>query len=399
MVRRTGYLNKLTVFKDKKVIKIVTGLRRCGKSTLLELFRDYLGENGVGQGQIHAINLEDPDYRKLLSWEALYEYLKERLITDKMNYIILDEIQKVPEFERAVDGLYIRDNVDLYLTGSNAYMLSGEIATLLSGRYVEIPMLPLSFKEYVSAFGEPAADLPRKYRDYLVNSSFPYTLEFAGDSKAIRDYLGGIYNTVILKDVVARKNIADVLMLESVIRFLFDNIGNLSSTKKIADTMTSAGRKIAVHTVETYLTALTDGFILYRAGRYDVKGKQYLKTGDKYYLADLGLRYYLLGSGGADQGRMLENVVFLELRRREYEVSVGKVGAAEVDFVAVKDGSPEYYQVALTVRDQTTLERELEPLDAISDHNPKYLITLDDDPPASYNGIRQVYALDWLLAD
>jgi predicted AAA+ superfamily ATPase len=324
-----------------------------------------------------------------------------------MNYIFLDEIQKVPEFERAVGGLYIRDNVDIYVTGSNAHMLSGEIATLLSGRYVEIPMLPLSFKEYVSAFPEPArgewaaAGLSRRYRDYLLNSSFPYTLELEGNRGAIRDYLGGIYSTVVLKDVVARKNISDVFMLESVIRFVVDNIGNLSSTKKIADSIgnaaTSAGRKISVHTVETYLTALTDSYILYRARRYDVKGKQHLKTGDKYYLADLGLRYYLLGSEGADQGRMLENVVFLELRRREYEVCIGKEDAAEVDFVAVKNGSPEYYQVALTVRDKPTLERELAPLDKISDHNPKYLITLDDDPPASYNGIRQVYALDWLL--
>jgi predicted AAA+ superfamily ATPase len=397
VVRRIAYLNKLIVFKDKKLIKVVTGLRRCGKSTLLVLFRGYLGNNGVAPEQIQTLNLEDPDYRALLSWEALYEYLKKRLIDGKMNYIFLDEIQKVPEFERAVDGLYIRDNVDIYVTGSNAYMLSGEIATLLSGRYVEIPMLPLSFREYMSAFDEPASDLSRRYRDYLLNSSFPYTLEFAGNQGAIRDYLGGIYNTVVLKDVVARKNISDVFMLESVIRFLFDNIGNLSSTKKIADSMISAGRKISVHTVETYLTALTDSYILYRAGRYDVKGKQHLKTGDKYYLADLGLRYYLLGSEGADQGRMLENVVFLELRRREYEVCIGKVDTAEVDFVAVKNGSPEYYQVALTVRDKPTLERELAPLDRISDHNPKYLITLDDDPPASYNGIRQINALDWLL--
>jgi predicted AAA+ superfamily ATPase len=363
VVQRTVYLNKLMVFKDKKLIKVVTGLRRCGKSTLLVLFRKYLGNNGVAPEQIQTLNLENPDYRVLLSWEALYEYLKKRLVSGKMNYIFLDEIQKVPEFERAVDGLYIRDNVDIYVTGSNAYMLSGEIATLLSGRYVEIPMLPLSFKEYMSAFGEPATGLSRRYRDYLLNSSFPYTLEFAGNQGAIRDYLGGIYNTVVLKDVVARKNISDVFMLESVIRFLFDNIGNLSSTKKIADSMISAGRKISVHTVETYLTALTDSFILYRAGRYDVKGRQHLKTGDKYYLADLGLRYYLLGSGGADQGRMLENVVFLELRRREYEVCIGKVDAAEVDFVAVKNGSPEYYQVALTVRDKPTLERELAPLD------------------------------------
>ncbi|GHV93387.1 ATPase [Spirochaetia bacterium] len=397
MVRRTAYLNKLINFKDKKLIKVVTGIRRCGKSTLLDLFREYLEDNGVAAEQIQALNLENPDYRELLSWETLYEYLKKRLVSGKMNYIFLDEIQGVPEFERAVDGLYIRDNVDIYVTGSNAYMLSGEIASLLSGRYVEIPMLPLSFKEYVSAFAEPVSDLSRRYRDYLFNSSFPYTLELDGSQGAIRDYLGGIFNTVVLKDVVARKNISDVFMLESVIRFLFDNIGNLSSTKKIADTMTSAGRKISVHTVETYLTALTDSFILYRAGRYDVKGKQHLKTGDKYYLADLGLRYYLLGSEGADQGRMLENVVFLELRRREYEVCIGKVDAAEVDFVAVKNGSPEYYQAALTVRDKPTLERELAPLDKISDHNPKYLITLDDDPPASYNGIRQINALDWLL--
>ncbi|GHV58325.1 hypothetical protein AGMMS49579_25610 [Spirochaetia bacterium] len=198
MVRRTAYLNKLSEFKDKKLIKIVTGIRRCGKSTLLDLFREYLGNNGVSAEQIQAINLENPDYRELLSWEALYEYLKKRLVSGKMNYILLDEIQWVPEFERAVDGLYIRDNVDIYVTGSNAYMLSGEIATLLSGRYVEIPMLPLSFKEYVSAFGEPArgeriaaSDLTRRYRDYLLNSSFPYTLELAGNQGSIRDYLGG----------------------------------------------------------------------------------------------------------------------------------------------------------------------------------------------------------------
>jgi predicted AAA+ superfamily ATPase len=282
----------------------------------------------------------------------------------------LDEIQHVREYERAVDGLFIRKNTDLYLTGSNAWMLSGEIATLLSGRYVEIPMLPLSFREYRSAFPK-SAEPSRLYRDYLINSSFPYTLELEGNRDLIRDYLGGIYNTILLKDVVARKRISDELMLESVTRFLFDNIGNLSSTKKISDTMVSMGRKISVHTVEQYLSALTDSFILYRAGRFDVKGKQYLKTGDKYYLADIGLRYYLLGSKDADQGRMLENVIYLELLRRGYKVHVGKVDAAEVDFVALKDGYAEYYQAALTVRDSKTLERELFPLRKIADHNPK----------------------------
>jgi predicted AAA+ superfamily ATPase len=289
------------------------------------------------------------------------------------------------------------------MTGSNAHLLSGELATLLSGRYVEIPMLPLSFKEYLSALDD-RHDISLKYRDYLVNSSFPYTLKLRDDPAAvsqIQDYLGGIYNTILLKDVVERKKIADPLMLESVIRFMADNIGNLCSTKKIRDTMVSAGRKISVNTVESYLSALLDGFIFYRLGRYDVKGKQRLKTGDKYYLADPGLRYYLLGPESTDMGRMLENVIFLELLRRRRHLSIGKVDEAEVDFVAesfdASGPAREYYQAALTVRDKTTLERELRPLLAIKDHYPKYLLTLDDDPPASHNGIRQINALDWLL--
>jgi predicted AAA+ superfamily ATPase len=273
------------------------------------------------------------------------------------------------------------------------------LATLLSGRYVEIHLLPLSFKEYLSAFKD-TGDLSRKFRDYLANSSFPYTLELVSrqDShKQIRNYLGGIYNTILLKDIVARKKVADVFMLEDLVKFLFDNIGNISSTKKIADSMISGGRKISVHTVENYLSALTDSFILYRAGRFDVKGKQRLKTGDKYYLVDPGLRYFLLGSTGTDLGRILENVVYLELLRRDYEVSTGKVDNTEIDFVAVLDGNSEYYQVALSVRDSATLERELRSLNAVKDHNPKYLLTLDDDPPASYNGIRCRNAIDWLL--
>ncbi|MDR1902610.1 MAG: ATP-binding protein [Treponema sp.] len=395
MIPRTNYLNKLIGFKDKQLIKIVTGIRRCGKSTLLKMFQDYLLRAGTAPAQILSINFEEPENKELTDWESLYNYIKKALVPKKKNYIFLDEIQNVGDYERAVNGLFIRENTDLYLTGSNAWMFSGEIATLLSGRYVEIPMLPLSFKEYCSIF--PQQDLRRKYRDYLINSSFPYTLELGENRDLIRDYLGGIYNTIILKDVVARKKIGDVLMLESVIRFLFDNIGNISSTKKITDTLVSMGRKISVHTVEQYLSALTDSFILYRMKRFDVKGKMHLKTGDKYYLADLGLRYFLLGSKDADQGRMLENVIFLELLRRGYELYSGKVNSAEVDFVAVKDGYPEYYQAALTVRDRETLERELSSLREIPNHNPKFLLTLDEDPPASYNGIRQINALDWLL--
>lgn len=395
MIERNTYLEKLNSFKNKNLIKVVTGIRRCGKSTLLQIFQDYLLKNKVDKSQIISINFENPDYEDLKDYKSLYKYIEKHLIKDKKNYVFLDEIQNVVDYQKAVDGLYIKENVDLYITGSNAYFLSGELATLLSGRYVEIEMLPLSFKEYLSALPEKT-DLPAKYRDYLVKSSFPYTLELE-DEEQIRVYLDGIYNTVILKDVVARKNISDVNILESVVRYMFDNIGNITSGKKISDALTSAGRKISNHTVESYLSALIDSFILYKAGRYDVKGKQYLQTNEKYYLVDIGLRYFLLGSKKADMGRILENIVYLELLRRGYEVYIGKVGTLEVDFVAVKNGDVEYYQVAQTVQQPETLERELKPLDSIKDHNPKYLLTLDVEPPTSHKGIKQIYALDWLL--
>ena len=396
MIERKEYLNTLIDFKDKHIIKVLTGIRRCGKSTLFILFQNYLLNNGINKEQIISINFEDIDYEELLDYKALYKYIKERLTPNKMNYIFLDEIQNVPNYQKAVDSLFIKNNVDLYLTGSNAYLLSGEIATLLSGRYIEIQMLPLSFKEYVSYFNDKT-DLSRKYTDYLINSSFPYTLELNGSKKNIREYLGGIYSTVVLKDIIARKNINDVFMLESIIRFMFDNIGNLCSIKKIADTMTSDGRKITSPTVENYLSALVDSYILYKVRRYDIKGKQYLKTGEKYYVVDIGLRYYLLGTKKVDMGHILENIIYLELLRRGYEIYIGKVGSTEVDFIAINDEGIEYYQVALTVHDEKTLERKLYPLNSISDHNPKYLLTLDDDPPTSHNGIKQLNAIDWLL--
>jgi len=395
MIGRTEYLDRLLSFRDKQLIKVVTGIRRCGKSTLLDLFREELIKIGVTDRQIVSINFEDAENEPLTERNALYAHIKERLIPDKMNYIILDEIQHVGEWQRVVDSLFIKRNCDVYITGSNAYLLSGELATLLSGRYIEIKMLPLSFAEYISALGGKT-ELSRKYTSYLTNSSFPYALELR-KTKDIRAYLDGIYNSVVLKDVVKRKKVADVSALESVIRFMFDNIGNISSAKSIADTLTSAGRKISAHTVESYLEALCDSFILYKAGRYDVKGKQNLKTGEKYYVADIGLRYYLLGAQKADMGRALENVVYLELLRRGCDVRIGKAGNNEIDFVATNEDGLLYFQVALTVRDENTLTRELKPLDNIADHNPKYLLTLDDDPESSHNGIRQIYALDWLL--
>ena len=351
-------------------------------------------ENGVSEEQIIRLNLEDADYDFITNYKELHDYIKEKLVKDKMNYVFIDEVQVIDMFEKACDSLYIKDNVDLYITGSNANLLSGELATLLSGRYVEIKMLPLSFKEYISYTGE--VDLLRKYLDYTTKSSFPYTLKL-DNSKEIRSYLDGIYNTIVIKDIVERKKIQDISQLQSVIKFMFDNVGNLCSSTKIANTMTSAGKNISVPTVESYLESLVEAFVLYKASRYDVKGKQHLTTGAKYYLSDIGLRYYLLGSKRVDDGAILENIVYLELIRRGYEVYVGKSDEREVDFVAINETGEEYYQVAYTVRDENTLKRELASLESINDHNPKYLLTMDFTPFTSHNGIKQINVLEWLL--
>lgn len=398
LVKRKEYLDKLISLKDKKVIKIITGVRRCGKSTLMEIFKDYLRENGVDEKNIISINFEDYDFYDLREPSKLYAYIKDRINSEKQNYIFLDEIQHVEDFPRVVDSLFIKNNVDIYITGSNAYMLSSEIATLISGRYIEISMLPLSFAEYVSTTGDKK-DLSRKYIDYIENSSFPYTLELRDHVSEIKSYLDGIYNTVVVKDIATRKKITDVYSLESVTRFMFDNIGNPLSIKKIADTMTSDGRKIDVKTVEKFINGLTESFVLYRANRYDVKGKQYLKTLEKYYVVDIGLRYMLLGNRSNDIGHILENVVYLELLRRGYDVYVGKVDNIEVDFVAMNNKKTIYFQVAATVRDSKTLERELKSLQIINDHYQKFILTLDEDPEVDYDGIRKVNALDWLLGD
>lgn len=396
LIQRTEYLNKLIAFKDKKIIKVVTGIRRCGKSTLLELFQNWLKTQGVEENQIIAINFEDIDFEELTDYKKLYAYIKERLLPDKMTYIFLDEVQNIDNFPKIVDSLYIKNNVDVYITGSNAYMLSSEIATLISGRYVQIEMLPLSFKEYMESTGN-MNDRGIKYTEYLENSSFPYTLELTGQPNEIRDYLESIYNSIVIKDIISRKKITDTLMLKSILRFIFDNIGNRLSSKKIADTMTSSGRKIDAKTVERYLEALTESYIIYQAKRYNIKGKQYLKTLEKYYVVDVGLRFMLLGSTQTDMGHILENVVYLELLRRGYDVYIGKVDDLEVDFVAQNNKGTIYFQVALTVRDEKTLQRELLSLMSIRDHYPKFILTMDDDPEVQYDGIRRINVRDWLL--
>ncbi len=398
MIIREDYLRKLIKFKNKDIIKVVTGIRRCGKSTLFKQYMEYLLSNGVEENQIININFEDMDYYELLDAKKLYEYIKGRLLKEKTMYIFLDEIQQVNEFERVVDSLYIKDNIDIYITGSNAYLLSSELATLLSGRYITIEMLPISFKEYI-VFLDDKTDLNKKYSDYLLYSSFPYSLKLNKDLELIHNYLEGIFNTVVLKDVVGRRNISDIFMLDSVIKFMFDNIGNITSTKRIADTMTSNGRKISTNTVESYLLGLVDSYILYRVNRYDIKGKQHLKTLGKYYVVDIGLRYFLLGDKKVDYGHILENIIYLELKRRGYTVNIGKVNEYEVDFVATRLGMVEYYQVALTTRDNATLERELRPFKKISDHYKKTLLTLDVEPDSYYDGILKRNALEFLLED
>ena len=394
MIERPNYLAELISFKEKDLIKIVTGIRRCGKSTLFDLYIEYLLSNGVNENQIIRMNLEEYEFNDIVDYNDLYKYVNSKLVNDKMNYVFIDEVQKITDFQKACDSLYIKKNVDLYITGSNSKLLSGELATLLSGRYVEIKMLPLSFKEYISYVGE--TDIQKKYVDYITKSSFPYTLKL-DNGKEIRMYLDGLYNTVIVNDIAERKDISDIGMLKDVIKFMFDNVGNLCSSTSIANTMTSNGRKISVPTVEKYLEALVESFVLYKVSRYDIKGKNYLTTGSKYYLSDIGLRYYLLGSKNADEGHILENVVYLELLRRGYEVYIGKNDDNEVDFVAVNEKGEEYYQVAFTVKDEKTLERELKPINNINDHNPKFLLTTDYTPYTSHNGIKQINVFDWLL--
>ena len=394
MIERPNYLADLISFKEKDLIKIVTGIRRCGKSTLFDLYIEYLENNGVDKNQIIRMNLEDYEFNDIENYDDLYNYINSRLVNNKMNYVFIDEVQKIESFQKACDSLYIKKNVDLYITGSNSKLLSGELATLLSGRYIEIKMLPLSFKEYISYVGE--SDIEKKYVDYITKSSFPYTL-MLNTQKEIRMYLDGLYNTVIVNDIAERKEISDISMLKDVIKFMFDNVGNLCSSTSIANTMTSNGRKISVPTVEKYLEALVESFVLYKVSRYDIKGKNYLTTGSKYYLSDIGLRYYLLGSKNMDEGHILENVVYLELLRRGYKIYIGKNDDTEVDFIAINEKGEEYYQVALTVKEEKTLERELKPLDNINDHNPKYLLTTDYTPYTSHNGIKQINVFDWLL--
>ena len=399
LVERTEYLELLKRFKDKDVIKVVTGIRRCGKSTLFALFIDYLEKNGVKKDQIIQINLEDAQY-DFNNYKELYSYVNKKISSSKKYYVFLDEVQNVLDFQKAVDSLYIKKNVDVYITGSNAYLLSGELATLLSGRYIEIKMLPLSFKEFLSAFSNNFTKSRYEYfLEYMRYGGMPGNLAILMDNPNDLDtYLEGIFTTVVYKDIISRNNISDKMLLESILKFIFDSVGSAISTKKISETLVSKGMPTSNHTVENYISAFLDSFLIYKAERYDVKGKNLLARDYKYYVVDPGLRSYLLGKkADRDMGHILENIVYLELLRRGYKVYVGKVDDLEVDFVAENRDGLKYYQVALSVRDEKVLERELKSLQRTKDHYPKFLLTLDMDLEADYNGITKINVIEWLL--
>ena len=394
LIERKGYLSQLAMWREEEMIKVVTGVRRCGKSTLFELYMERLRAEGVTDEQIIFINLEDEDFSELLDYKKLHEYVKTRIVKSKWTYVFIDEIQNCEEYEKAVSSLFLRKNLDIYITGSNAYMLSGELATKLTARYIEIDMLPLSFAEYKEAV--MIGDKRECFYQYMNLGGFPYAARFADNSLAHSQYLEGIYNTVLVKDVMTRKKLNDVTLVKSIVAFLSSNIGSSVSAKKIADTLASNGRPTGVATVEIYLEALTDSYLFYKVQRYDIKGKMHLKTESKYYICDTGLRNMILGTRGRDIGHQIENIVFLELLRRGYTINIGKSGrGTEVDFVAVRDKQTAYYQVSATVLDESTLKRELEPLKQIKDNYPKYLITLDDFA-SDHDGITQINMIEWL---
>ncbi len=405
MIQRKEYLEQLINWKDEPVIKVVTGIRRCGKSTLLEMFQNYLKSLGVSDDQIVSINFEELEYDSLLDYKSLYEYIKERLHKTKKTYVFLDEIQQVEDFQKVVDSLYVKKNVDVYITGSNAYLLSGELATLISGRYVEINMLPLSFREFCEV--NDREDKDNLFAEYMTTGGMPYVATLNKQTDMVDTYLEGIYNTIIIKDIEERqkrkekdpnkRRITDIALLKNISKFLANSIGNPVSVKSIADYIVSSGRKVSQNTVDDYVQALVEPYIFYPVDRYDVLGKQLLKQKQKLYIVDLGLQRHLLARQKYDLSFSLENIIFFELKRRGYSINIGKAGTKEIDFVARKNDDVHYYQVTASMVEESTFEREISPLKSINDNYPKTILTLDRFTLGNYEGIEVVNAIDWLL--
>ncbi|MBR1863279.1 MAG: ATP-binding protein [Ruminococcus sp.] len=403
MVERKDYLEKIKMWREEQVIKVVTGIRRCGKSTLVQQYRDCLISTGVSPEQIIFINFEELEYEELQDYHRLYNYITERLVPDRYTYIFLDEVQKVDHFEKVIDSLYVKDKTDIYITGSNAYMLSGELATLLSGRYVEISILPFSFAEYASLHSGTADEV---FAEYMRTGGFPYIAQMDNPKEKAEMYLEGIYNTIIVKDIEERqkrreidlnkRKVNDLSLLKNIAKFLSGSVGSPVSVKSISDYITSSGRRVSANTVNDYVEALVEAFIFYPVERYDIIGKQTLKRDQKLYIVDLGIRNHLLPRRNYDLGSSLENIIYLELLKRGYKVNIGKLGTTEVDFIAEKDSRLHYYQVTASLTDQNTFEREITPLKNISDNYDKTILTLDRFTLGNYEGIEVINAVDWL---
>ncbi len=400
LIRRNDYVQWLNKYRDKQVIKVVTGLRRVGKSKIFELYIDELKASGVSAEQIVLINFEEMENAALKEKTALYQYIISKTQPDKMLYVLLDEIQAVPQFEEVVDSLFVKPNIDVYITGSNAKFLSSEIATVLTGRYVEINVLPLSFKEYCDHYSFTGKDRRALFMDYITYGAMPGMTMFELGSSEQREYIEGVYKTILEKDVLKRNSGASRQLVEHILSYLMYNIGCLTTAKRMTDYINSNTAKVSYNTVSSYFDTLQDCFFIYKADRYDVVGKEYLKLINKYYVTDFGFKYYILNNSTVEIPQVLENLVFLELKRRRYKIATGKVDDKEVDFI-VKDTTDQikYIQVAATVMEEEKLKQELRPFAEIRDNYPKYIITLDDYFVTDHGGVKTINAIDFLLGE
>lgn len=399
MIARSDYINYLNKFKDMPLIKVICGVRRCGKSTLFLQYIEYLKSNDIDDDHIIFINFEDLEYEEYTDYKTLYNYLNKRIIDSKKYYIFLDEIQNVEKYEKTVDSLLVKGNCDIYITGSNTYMLSSELSTLLSGRYIEIKMFPLSFKEYVSYYKDVNNDYEDLFNKYISSSSYPFSINFK-EENMLNKYLEDIYNSIIIKDISLRIKKLDISLLHRIVKFMFDSIGSILSINNIANKLSSDGYKIDNKTVSKYIEVLIESMLFYKVERYDIKGKNILSTLEKYYVVDIGIRRIKLGRNYSDLGHIIENIVYLELMRRNYNVYIGYFTNAEIDFVAIKNGEIEYYQVCLSLLNEEVLKREVKSLKMINDNYPKYIISLDKvGVNSNIDGIKHINLINWLIKD
>ncbi|MBQ7140584.1 MAG: ATP-binding protein [Bacilli bacterium] len=400
MIIREKYLNRMIAAKDTEFIKVITGVRRSGKSTLMLMFKDYLLDNGINEENIIHINFESAIYDDIKNYKDLYKFVKEKIKKDKM-YLLLDEVQNVESWEKAINSFKVDFNIDIYLTGSNAYLLSSELSTLLSGRYIEIKMYPLSFKEYLVFNNYDNNNLEEKFNEYLKYGGLPAITLIKDNDALVLSYLNDIYNTIVKKDIIDRNNIKDTALLENIIKYLSNNIGSSASASKISDYLNSNKivEKSNHQTIDNYLNMLEKSFIMYKADRTDIKSKALLKTLGKYYISDPGIRNIILGFRNINEGHLLENIVYLELLRREYRVNIGKTNDYEVDFVAENPNEIKYFQVSKSIKDDKVRNRELRSLENIEDNYEKIILTMDKTINKDYNGIKVINIIDWLLSD